>query len=141
MIHVFGSNDNYPPGAANDPNAPYNQKDIEPIEVEIEYSCVMRRITDVETTRYTAYHWEDCEPDGEGGYDRTGGIEYEFDDNDFRDEYEEQRFNPSELIDELKSIVTMLINGDEVTVSKAKLRQILEDCEGWEIEDEDCGKA
>lgn len=135
-------NDNYPPGAANDPNAPYNQpSDPEPIEVEIEYSCVMRRVTEVDTTRYTAYHWEDCEPDGEGGYSHTGGTEYEFDDNDFRDEYDEQRFNPSELIDELKSIVTMLINGDEVTVSKTKLLQILEDCEGWELEDEECSKA
>ena len=133
-------NDNYPPGAATDPNAPYNQKETEPIEVEIEYSCVMRRITEVDTTRYTAYPWEDCEPDGEGGYSHTGGTEYEFDDNDFRDEYDEQRFNPAELIDELKSIVTMLINGEEVTVSKTKLKQILEDCEGWEIEDEECGR-
>lgn len=133
--------DNYPMGAANDPNAPYNEPaDNEPIEVDIEYSCVMRKTTKVGTTRYQAFDWEDSEPDGEGGYVHTGGTDYEFDDNDFRDEYDEQRFNPSELIDELKSIVTMLINGDEVTVSKAKLRQILEDCEGWEIEDEDCGR-
>ena len=133
--------DNYPPGAANDQNAPYNQKDTEPIEVEIEYSCVMRRTTTIETTRYQAHDWEDCEPDGEGGYVRTGGTECELEDNDFRDEYYGQRFNPSELIDELKSIVTMLINGDEVTVSKAKLKQVLEDCEGWEIEDEECSKV
>ena len=133
--------DNYPMGAANDPNAPYNQpSDPDPIEVDVEYSCVMRKATTVGTTRYQAFDWEDSEPDGEGGYVYTGGTDYEFDDNDFRDEFAEQRYNPAELIDELKTIVTMLIDGEDVTISKTKLKHILEDCEGWEIEDEDCGR-
>ena len=35
--------DNYPPGAANDPNAPYNQDD--PEEVEVVVRTEMKRLT------------------------------------------------------------------------------------------------
>ena len=136
-------NDNYPPGVSDStPGAPWNEPaDNEPTKVEVEYSCVMRRVCDVETTNYTKEECDDYERDEDGGYVHYGGTEILFDEDDFRGEYDEQRFSPAELIDELKTIVTMLINGDEVTVSRRKLRQILEDCEGWEIEDEECGKA
>ena len=36
-------NDNYPLGAANDPNAPFNKVDPEPIEVEVTVSITLSK--------------------------------------------------------------------------------------------------
>lgn len=33
------STDNYPPGAANDPRAPYNEDELEEIDVTISITC------------------------------------------------------------------------------------------------------
>ena len=61
--------DNYPPGAANDPNAPYNEVEVPEADFEVTCSQSLSRTATVTTTDYNpgAYGY-DCEPDGEGGY-------------------------------------------------------------------------
>ena len=38
----------YPPGAANDPNAPYNQKEQEPVDIDVCVSCTLSKSTTIE---------------------------------------------------------------------------------------------
>ena len=43
----MSSNENYPPGAENDPNAPWNQPEIKYKEVEVTISLTMSKTTKV----------------------------------------------------------------------------------------------
>ena len=45
--------DNYPSGAANDPNAPYNQRDPEPIEIEVTISMTLSKTVKIYVDDYT----------------------------------------------------------------------------------------
>lgn len=45
--------DNYPPGAVNDPNAPYNQRDPEPIEIEVTISMTLSKTVKIYVDDYT----------------------------------------------------------------------------------------
>ena len=46
--------DYYPPGAEFDPNAPYNQSDPEPVEVDVCISQTLHKSTTISTTDYVA---------------------------------------------------------------------------------------
>lgn len=46
-------NDNYPLGAANDPNAPFNRVDPEPIEVEVTVSITLSKTVKIYVDDYT----------------------------------------------------------------------------------------
>ena len=45
--------DNYPPGAANNPNAPYNKRDPEPIEIEVTISMTLSKTVKIYVDDYT----------------------------------------------------------------------------------------
>ena len=38
----------YPPGAEHDPNAPYNQKEQEPVDIDVCVSCTLSKSTTIE---------------------------------------------------------------------------------------------
>lgn len=61
--------DNYPPGAANDPNAPYNKKD--PVMIECEFCSGTGRY-ELDTEEYETDECHKC--------DGTGEIESDEDD-------------------------------------------------------------
>lgn len=54
--------DNYPPGAANDPRAPYNQKENPEVEVEVTVSITLSKTVKVLVTDYELI--EDVDEDG-----------------------------------------------------------------------------
>ena len=64
--------DNYPPGAANDPNAPYNQCDPEPIEVEVTVSITLSKTVKIYVDDYIQ---EAPEVDEDGHYYK-GDIDF-----------------------------------------------------------------
>jgi hypothetical protein len=65
------TNDNYPPGAANDPLAPYNQVDPEPIEIEVTVSITLSKTVKIYVDDYIQ---EAPESDGEVYY--AGDIDF-----------------------------------------------------------------
>ena len=65
-------NDNYPMGAANDPNAPYNQVDPEPIEIEVTVSITLSKTVKIYVDDYIQ---EAPEVDEDGNY-YSGGIDF-----------------------------------------------------------------
>lgn len=124
----------YPPGAEFDPNAPYNQSEPEEIEVEVVINQTLSKSTKILTTDYIVNEWEDFEPDEEGRFYRTGGIEYDFSDSDLKGAYEEQEYTIPKLLDYLKAyLIADIANCDKESGKKQKLQHILDCCEDWEV--------
>ena len=126
----------YPPGTEFNPNAPWNQSDPEPVEVDVTISQSLSRSTKITVTDYIAKEWEDYEPDEEGGFYRTGGVDYDFSDSDLKGAYEEQEYTIPELLDYLKAyLITDIAECDKQSGKKKKLQHILACCEGWEVDE------
>ena len=126
----------YPPGAEFDPNAPWNQSDPEPIEVDVTISQSLSRSTTITVTDYIAEEWEDCEHDEESGFYRTSGVDYDFSDSDLKGAYEEQEYTIPELLDYLKAyLITDIAECDKESGKKKKLQHILKCCEDWEVDE------
>ena len=64
--------DNYPPGAANDHLAPYNQGDPEPIEIEVTVSITLSKTVKIYVDDYVQ---EAPEVDEDGHYHK-GDIDF-----------------------------------------------------------------
>ena len=127
-------NYNYPLGA-DTPYAPWNQSDPEPVEVDVTISQSLSRPTTITVTDYIAEEWEDCEPDEEGGFYRTGGIEYDFSDSDLKGAYKRQEYTIPELLDYLKDYLIADINKCNEESKKRKLQHILKCCKDWEVDE------
>lgn len=50
--------DNYPPGAANDPNAPYNEPSVEEREIEVTVCLIISKTVKVRVTDYEYFEGE-----------------------------------------------------------------------------------
>ena len=134
--------DNYPPGAANDPNAPYNQVDVPEKDFDVTCSQSLSRTAVVTTNNYIpGASGCDYEPDGEGGYcacgwqdpDDTSGT-------DWSKEYGNDHYTPLQLIQMLREYVAndldrVDIIAEETNQSKAflerRLKHLIEECDCW----------
>ena len=129
------NNYDYPCGA-DGPDAPWNQSEPEPVEVEVTISQSLSRSTKIEVTDYVANEWEDMEPNDKGGFNRIGGVEYDFSDCDLKGAYEEQEYTIPELLDCLKAyLITDIAECDKESGKKKKLQHILKCCEGWILDE------
>lgn len=124
----------YPPGAENDPRAPWNQSDPEPVSQDIEYSCTMRRTANVETTDYTPGSVEK-EWDGDGYIAVRDGDD--FSDTDWLGEYKQQYRTPLQLIELLRDTAKELAEGNMPEKRASFWSDVIEECNGWELEDEE----
>ena len=126
----------YPPGSEFDPNAPYNQSEPEPVEVDVTISQSLSRSTKIKVTDYISNEWEDVEPNNKGGFYRTKEIEYDFSDCDLKGAYEEQEYTIPELLDYLIGyLVADIAKCNEESNKKKKLQHILKCCEGWILDE------
>ena len=97
--------DNYPPGAAHDPNAPYNEDPCPEIDVTVRATLVKDTVV-------------------AGRYESR-----------IADYFSDQQKSPIELIRALEKIVTQLMKAQKLRFyARYNLRELLDDCEGWENE-------
>lgn len=131
--------DNYPPGAAKDPNAPYNQHDDENEEVEVDVfvSTTLSKSTKLWTTDYTKEGWDDYEQDDiDGTVHHYGGVDYDFSDTNFTSIYHDQEYDIADLLNVLDNYIE-----EDLERYKGNKRKELElnhirDClRGWTIDD------
>ena len=119
---------NYPPGAANDPNAPWNERETPEKEFEVCITQTLSKTVKVTTNNYI--------PDG--GVDDDGHYYLDADtsDTNWREVYKNSHYTPLELIerfrDFLKSTLQDPLGG---TLKYAHRIMLIEECENW-IEDE-----
>lgn len=136
----------YPVGAEHDPRAPWNQRedyDIEPIDVEVEYLVRMRKVVTLSTSDYHEEDWEDWERDEEGNTNHIGGKTTVIDKQDFLSDFEEEHYTPQQLLIFLKQEMQRIIeeHPEDQRVKNGFIQHIIDECDNWEYEEEDCGKC
>lgn len=127
----------YPPGAEFDSNAPYNQRDPEPVEVDVCISQTLHKSTTISTTDYVAEECEDCERDDDGEFVTTGGVSYDFSDSDLLNAYKNDSWTIPELLYELKDYIKQDLNKGCSESKKTWLERMMKACEGWELDEEE----
>ncbi|MBR1543508.1 MAG: hypothetical protein IJ626_01275 [Muribaculaceae bacterium] len=127
---MFTSN-YYPAGAEYDPAAPWNRSEPSVADVDVEYSCLMRRTATVSTTNYVP---------GPVEFDSDGypcGRDDDFSETDWDAEFKRTYRTPRELIDLLADTARkMLSDPEKVNRDASFWRDVLADCHGWTTEDE-----
>lgn len=127
--------DNYPPGAANNPNAPYNEVEIPEREFDVTISMSLSRTVQCYTNKYIP---EIDEEDGHLYVDTSG--------TPWSEVFGDNHKTIPELLEELKKYIQKdLDNIDKVAEEqkynkaflKRKLEFLLEECDGWIVDEED----
>lgn len=119
--------DNYPPGAAHDQNAPYNEPLIPERDFDVEVTITMSKVVTITTDNYVP------EYDDEDGHTYANTENTEWD-----KEFENSgHFTISDLIEELKGYVVEDMKTCAPNTGKgAHLKRLLSACEDWETIDE-----
>ena len=108
--------DNYPPGAANDPNAPYNQYENPEVEVEVTVSITLSKTVKVLVTDYDII--DDVDEDG-------AFFERDFSNTNFLAAVEEQVILPQDA---------------SLYVDVGSNLKAANDLSGWHVDEMECVK-
>ena len=120
--------DNYPPGAANDPCAPYNERPG--METEVTVKTTLIKETVVETSEG---HWvqeSEIEPDGSRS---TVGF-YETDE-DLKETFLGAHRSAIQIIRDCEKIAKALLADGNRFFASIYIPTLIDDCEGWEEEE------
>ena len=120
--------DNYPPGAANDPRAPYNERPG--METEITVKTTLVKETVVVTCETHTVVESEIEPDG--SYSRVAFVEV---DNDLLGKYDLQYRRPIQIIRDCQTIARQLVTDGKCFYAHVYLPTLIDDCEDWEEEE------
>ena len=106
---------NYPPGAANDPRAPYNQIDPPEQTFAVKADYGISRIADVTTTEY----------------DDTEMLQAE-------EDYEDEYLSPTDIFDWARQCAEYLLTQHNYKLgNKFHLRTVINSCKDWQIDDKE----
>lgn len=125
--------DYYPAGAYNDPDAPWNEKEVPVTTASVEFLCNMRKVADVKTTDYTP----ETVTDEEGFTDSVP----DFSNTDWLQAWNEYNYTPQELIYTLHEITAELAEGRMPKGRPSYWRMINRECKNWEEYDQEAGPA
>ena len=119
--------DNYPPGAAHDQNAPYNEPLIPERDFDVEVTITMSKVVTITTDNYVP------EYDDEDGHTYANTENTEWD-----KEFENSgHFTIADLIEELKGYVVDDMKTCATNTRKVShLKRLLLACEDWETIEE-----
>ena len=120
--------DNYPPGAANDPSAPYNERPTE--EVEVTVRTVLIKETVVETSEGHMVCETEIEPDG-----TRSTVSFFEADADLKEAFLDAHRPAIQIIRDCEKICTQLIKVGNRYFADIYLPALADDCQDWE-EDE-----
>lgn len=125
--------DNYPPGAANDPNAPYNEVEVPEREFDVTISMSLSRTVQCYTNKYIP------EIDEENGH-----LYVDTSDTPWSEVYGDNHKTIPELLEELKKYIQKDLDNladDDTKMDKAfhrrRLEFLLTECDEWTVDEED----
>ena len=121
-------NDNYPPGAADDPRAPYNERPG--METEVTIRTTLIKETVVESSEG---HWvqeSEIEPDGSRS---TVGF-YETDE-DLKETFLGAHRSAIQIIRDCEKIAKALLADGNRFYATIYIPTLIDDCEDWEEEE------
>lgn len=117
--------DNYPQGAANDPNAPWNEYEPSDKDFFVWVTPHIQKCTTITTNDYV----ETVEEDEDGYYDDIDTSKTDWDKH-----YNDQEVNILAMLDKLKEYVEKDIEQLKAHGKRIpyELRNLLKSCQGWE---------
>jgi hypothetical protein len=129
--------DNLPPGAANDPDAPFNEVIVPDMEFDVTISISLSKTVQCMTNKYTPVVIDEPHNRIHEEYPDTS-------DTPWSEVYSDDHKTIMELLEELKKYVQKdldnLIN-DDTKMDKAfhrrRLEWLMEECDGWVVNEED----
>jgi hypothetical protein len=119
---------NYPPGAANDPRAPYNERPLEEVDVTVETTLVKETV--VETSGGHWVHETEIEPDGS----RSTVSFYETDE-DLKEIFLNAHRSAIQIIRDCEKIAKALLADGKRFFASIYIPMLIDDCEDWEEEE------
>ena len=119
---------NYPPGAANDPRAPYNERPLEEVDVTVKTSLIKETV--VETSEG---HWvqeTEIEPDGTRSH-----VSFFEPDVDLKETFHNAHRSAIQIIRDCEKICKALLADGNRFFASIYIPTLIDDCEGWEEEE------
>ena len=120
--------DNYPPGAANDPRAPYNERPG--LETEVTVKTTLVKETVVESSEGHLVQESEIEPDGSRS---TVGF-YETDE-DLKETFLGAHRSAIQIIRDCEKIAKALLADGNRFYATIYIPTLIDDCEDWEEEE------
>lgn len=115
--------DNYPPGAANDPDAPYNEPLIPERDFDLNVTVTLSRQVTICTDMYRPEYEDGCT------YANT-------EDTDWKKEYEEKCYTIPDLLNILVGYIKEdLKRYGGLKRKERELNEILEACQEWKVDE------
>ena len=120
--------DNYPPGAANDPRAPYNERPGMETEVTVKTTLVKEMV--IETSEGHMVCESEIEPDGS----RSTVSFYEIDE-DLKETFLDSHRSAIQIIRDCQKICQTLLKDGKRFLAGIYIPTLINDCEDWEEEE------
>lgn len=120
---------NYPPGAENDPDAPYNEPQMEEVEILVRQTLTKEDVIYVRP----AYSHVEYEYDPVEGCN-VGTTIHEYGD-DLEAYYDDQHLGILRILEKTKKIVQELRKEGKRWYANVNLSELEDECEGWESEE------
>ena len=119
--------DNYPPGAANDPRAPYNEKPTEEVEVTVKTSLIKETV--IETSEGHMVCESEIEPDGTRSH-----VSFYETDEDLKETFLNAHRPAIQIIRDCQKICQELVRVGNRFFASIYIPTLIDDCEDWEEE-------
>ena len=119
---------NYPPGAANDPHAPYNERPLEEIDVTVKTSLIKETV--IETSEGHMVCETEIEPDGS-----KSTVSFYETDEDLKETFLNANRSAIQIIRDCEKICQELVKNGMRFYAGIYLPTLIDDCEDWEEED------
>ena len=119
--------DNYPPGAANDPCAPYNERPM--LEVDVTAKSVLIKETVIETSEGHYVRETEIEPDG-----TRSTVSFYETDEDLKETFLNAHRSAIQIIRDCEKIAKALLLNGKRFFAGIYLPTLIDDCDDWEEE-------
>ena len=136
-LNLIKRMDNYPPGAAHDPSAPYNEIVIPDMEFDVTISMSLSKTVKCSTNKYNPVVIDEPHNRLHEEYPDTS-------DTPWSEVYGDNHKTIPELLEELKKYIKKDLGNladDETKIDKAfhrrRLEFLLNECEDWTVDEED----
>lgn len=133
-MKFIGESGYYPPGAEHDPNAPYNQEDLEDKEFDVTISQTLSKNTTVSTNDYIpGYQYQESEWDGDGYCAVTYQESDDTSDTNWEEAYKSNHDTPLKIINLFKQFLEDKVNIENM--EEWRRQYLINECSDW-VEDD-----
>ena len=120
--------DNYPPGAANDPRAPYNERPLKEVDVTVKTSLIKETVVETSEGHYVCE--TEIEPDGS-----RSNIGFYETDEDLKETFLNAHRSAIQIIRDCEKIAKALLTDGKRFYASIYIPTLIDDCDDWEEED------